>query len=362
MGKTFWVRASQKANQETLHFLGFDNRKRFIVNAILVLIAIVAIKFIGGDDQMSEEWRWLLAVGVAFVIFYIPMFVWNLLKAPGRMEATFKMEAKEREVILQSERDEALRLVEQLKVPSGIDVDNLIQQLKSETLIIRHNNGLEQPYSFAQVFLAIEDQLSVGISESSFRHCILDKLDMSQKEGWHIQDDNGGVTHLITVLFRCDFVERVMEEYENKHGIVFNANTVALGPTKIKSSEAKYFITKLGSKIVQELRVQSVSQLKSELVKLLHNGKDVQSKLKRLQNSTDINEQVNAGISFEGWLAEVTIIFKNTDYEKMWYEYKIVNWEKDHHMSVYLDASVRALERLADIMKLISDKEGSPSE
>ena len=86
MGKYFWYRASIRANRETCHFLGVDNIKRLIVSFILFGVSIYVIQLIGGNPQMNDELRWGLAGITATAIFYIPMFIWNLVKAPGRME------------------------------------------------------------------------------------------------------------------------------------------------------------------------------------------------------------------------------------------------------------------------------------
>lgn len=86
MGSYFWWRATARANGETCRSLGIGHPKRLIINAILLILAIVVIKFIGVTGQMNEEWRWAVAVLVASTTFYIPMFVWNLFKAPGHME------------------------------------------------------------------------------------------------------------------------------------------------------------------------------------------------------------------------------------------------------------------------------------
>jgi len=102
------------------------------------------------------------------------------------------------------------------------------------------------------------------------------------------------------------------------------------------------------------------THIKLDLVKLFHDGKDCHAKLKRVQNNTNITEQVSAQIHFESWFTDVTNALKNTDYEKMWYENKMVDYQKDQ-ISEYLSVSDRALERLESIMKLTSHKEDSQS-
>ncbi len=94
MGNFFWCRAITRAHKETCHFLGIGNLKRLTISGILATIAVIVIKFIGVTGQMNEEWRWILAVIVAAIIFYVPMFFWNLIKAPGRMEVDVQTQNK----------------------------------------------------------------------------------------------------------------------------------------------------------------------------------------------------------------------------------------------------------------------------
>jgi len=109
--------------------------------------------------------------------------------------------------------------------------------------------------------------------------------------------------------------------------------------------------------------VKTKGQLQSDLVKLLHDGKDILAKLKQAQNidpRTNVQPQVTSEIYFEAWFANVTKALANTDFKKIWYENKVVNY-RDHSLSNYIGASERALERLESILQLASHKEGSQS-
>ena len=97
-------------------------------------------------------------------------------------------------------------------------------------------------------------------------------------------------------------------------------------------------------------------ELRLKLVKLLHNGKDIQAKLKQAQNidpRIDSSPQVSAEIHFESWLADVSNALQNTEFKKVWYEHKSVDYHYDS-LTDYIDASGRALGRIEDIIKLIS--------
>ena len=105
-------------------------------------------------------------------------------------------------------------------------------------------------------------------------------------------------------------------------------------------------------------------ELNLDLVKLFHEGKDIQAELERVQIlsanaqvSGFISPLVSAEIHFEAWFANVTKTLENTDCKKLWYGNKVVNHEKDS-LSDYIGASKRALDRLESILQLTSHKEG----
>jgi len=102
------------------------------------------------------------------------------------------------------------------------------------------------------------------------------------------------------------------------------------------------------------------THIKLDLVKLFHDGKDIRSELEMAQDNKNTNEQASAEIHFESWFTDVTNALENTDYKKVWYENKVVDYRQDK-ISEYLSASDRALERLESIIKLISHKEDSQS-
>ena len=99
-------------------------------------------------------------------------------------------------------------------------------------------------------------------------------------------------------------------------------------------------------------------EVQLDLVKLLHEGKDIQAKLKRVQIQWSPSEQVSAEIHFEAWFTDVSNTLKNTEFLNLWYENKVVNYRKDS-ISDYIGASERALDRLESIMQLIVHKVGS---
>ena len=107
-----------------------------------------------------------------------------------------------------------------------------------------------------------------------------------------------------------------------------------------------------------EPKVEVKKEVHLELVKLLHEGKDIQAKLKNVQAQWSSFEQVGAEVEFEAWSMHVSNTLENTEFRKLWYENKVVNYRKDS-ISDYIGVSERALDRLESIMQLIADKGGS---
>ena len=100
------------------------------------------------------------------------------------------------------------------------------------------------------------------------------------------------------------------------------------------------------------------THIELDLIKLFHDGKDIRSELEMAQDNKNTNEQVSAELHFESWFADVTNALENTDYKKVWYENKVVDYRQDQ-ISEYLSASDRALERLESIIKIIPHEEDS---
>lgn len=103
----------------------------------------------------------------------------------------------------------------------------------------------------------------------------------------------------------------------------------------------------------------SERQLRLNLTRLLHDGKDIVAQLKRAQNrgpSTGVQSQVSAEISFEAWCSRVHSTLKNTALKKLWYEQKPVDYRKDS-LSDYISESERALERAETILKNLPSQE-----
>lgn len=93
----------KRAFTDTLLQFGYHNLRniwRFIVPTVL---ALLIIRYIGGEVQMNEELRWIIATLIAVVVVFSVTFLFNLIRAP----VYIKFE-KEREPQLIVEQDTAV--------------------------------------------------------------------------------------------------------------------------------------------------------------------------------------------------------------------------------------------------------------
>ena len=105
--------------------LGFDSPKPLV----LLLLATLLIGFMGGSQQMTEELRWIIAVAGAMSTVYVPAFVWNLLKAPERMEAQQALAQQ----AIEEERDQLQApLNDKQQRPASLDFLGILLQRGSD--------------------------------------------------------------------------------------------------------------------------------------------------------------------------------------------------------------------------------------
>lgn len=168
------------------------------------------------------------------------------------------------------QRNEARELVEQQRKPSDREVTDAIRLLEAEKLVFKNNEEEERSYSFSQVFLALADQLSTGISSIQFEDKISKGLNIDERGGWYFPYKDEGITHLIGMLDQNGLVERRNEEYQRMvsdypldltEAIMKARNTFRPKPPQHleKGTEVKYYISPLGSRVVLKLRQQLTS-------------------------------------------------------------------------------------------------------
>jgi len=225
--------------KESLWRRGWNDTKNIWTSwPFYILDAVVAV-VIGG----VFGWYW----GLAIVIFGT-ICVW--------MGATARAPVKQ--------RDEARELVEQQRKPSDSEVADTIRLLETETLVLKNNEEEERSYSFAQVFSAIADQLTIGVSLNGFGGRIQEALDLDANEGWFIP--NKIITHLFGVLDQNALVDRHNEEYQRMVGGLTDAFTAYTYPQPkehlSKGTVTKYYLSPLGRRVIQQLRQQSTAHKK----------------------------------------------------------------------------------------------------
>lgn len=99
----YWHRVVQRANRDTLLFLGFGSPRRFTISVIILALVVLIIQSAGGSQQLNDEIGWLITLLWVMAVFYLPPFLWNLSYAPSRMERDAKQMASDRDRVLQSE-------------------------------------------------------------------------------------------------------------------------------------------------------------------------------------------------------------------------------------------------------------------
>ena len=231
--------------RESLWRRGWNDTKAIWTSwPFYILDAVVAV-VIGG----ILGWYW----GLAIVIF--GMFcVW--------IGATARAPVKQ--------RNEARELIEQQRKPSDSEVIDAIGLLEAETLVLKNNEGEESSYSFSQVFLALADQLSIGFSSIQFEDKIRKGLNINEKGSWYFPYANEGIPHVIGMLTQSNLVDRRSEEYQHMtrdypqditEFLTGGKNLFQSKPPQHleKGTEVKYYLSPLGFRVIQKLRLQSVA-------------------------------------------------------------------------------------------------------
>lgn len=195
-----------------------------------------------GISDFEQIVRAIIGGLIGLVAALLLILIWNLFRAPYR------------------QRNEARNMVRQLSVPSDNEVIDSILLFQTESLVTKHNNGKERSYSFTKVFLAIADQLSVGIPLNRFEEKIRKGLGIDEREGWYFPYEDEGITHLIGMLVQNALVERHNEEDQHMtRELVSGVAGLYLTPDAhlVKNTEVKYYLSPLGATVVQQLCLQS---------------------------------------------------------------------------------------------------------
>lgn len=204
------------------------------------LVNIASVDASTGEIVIRSVFGGLGGLATAFFV----ILVWNFFRAPYK------------------QRNQARELVEQQKKPSDSEVTDIIGLLETEKLELKHNNGEERSYSFTEIFLAIADQLCIGISSTNFETIIKNGLPIDEKEEWYFPYEDEGITHLIGVLVQNTLIECRNEEYQHMQREVVSGMTgIYMTPDAhlVKDTTVKYYLLPLGSRVIQQLRQQATS-------------------------------------------------------------------------------------------------------
>ncbi len=90
----YWWQVIRRALFGTIVFLGFSRPSRFAIALALFVVAIVILQAIGGKSQMEAEIRWGLATLITAGVFFIPIFIVNLLLTPAKLDQQRKNEVQ----------------------------------------------------------------------------------------------------------------------------------------------------------------------------------------------------------------------------------------------------------------------------
>jgi len=72
----------KRAWKDTWPAIGIHNKGNAIRSIVLVVIALLLVRYLGGQPQMSEELRWIVSSGIAVVVVFFGTFLFNLVRAP----------------------------------------------------------------------------------------------------------------------------------------------------------------------------------------------------------------------------------------------------------------------------------------
>jgi hypothetical protein len=83
---TYWTRVRVRAWTDTLRDCGFRDMRTSVVKIIWIIIGLVIALYLGGAEVLIEH-AGKLGTGIAvFLVFFIILFLWNLVTAPAKLQ------------------------------------------------------------------------------------------------------------------------------------------------------------------------------------------------------------------------------------------------------------------------------------
>jgi len=83
---TYWTRVRVRAWTDTLRDCGFRDVRTSVVKIIWIIIGLVVALYLGGAEVLIEH-AGKFGTGIAvFLVFFIILFLWNLVTAPAKLQ------------------------------------------------------------------------------------------------------------------------------------------------------------------------------------------------------------------------------------------------------------------------------------
>src|SRR5262249_28479751 len=83
---TYWTRVRVRAWTDTLRDCGFRDKRTSVVKIIWIIIGLGVAWYLGGANVLIEH-AGKFGTGIAvFLVFFIVLFSWNLVTAPGKLQ------------------------------------------------------------------------------------------------------------------------------------------------------------------------------------------------------------------------------------------------------------------------------------
>jgi DNA-binding HxlR family transcriptional regulator len=320
-----WETASHRAWKDTKNWVVSSFIAWILAFIITVGSGVLAAIFIPTTASIFKQSIYgAIGAVIALASFLVITYVILLLAAPYK------------------QRDEARLELNKMKV-SGDEISRVIKQLSELNMQIKGDNK-----NYSYMLMECADKLAVG--------------------GIIIDPATPAPVYRILADHKYELEERpLLKGMVHSQLLGFLRQLVVEGIVERKNIgtapyyEETFYLTEFGRQVINRMkRLKEKKTYELDLVKLFHDGKDVQAKLKRVQEHWNASDQVTAELYFEVWFTDVSHALQNTKFISVWNDNKVVNYQKDS-LSDYIEASDRALNRLDSIVKLASRKEDSQS-
>ena len=212
----FWWRVFKRANTETLQLLGFHSFQRFFVTAVVFILAILFIRLVGGYQQMNEEAKWIIAILAATGIVYLPLFIYNLLATPYRMECEANETASKKENVLKEVNKALLEQVATKK--RRTEISNELAEIFQQATYFMSKKDIQNEDELKKWEGDVEkwenriiSYIEKNVSLSDARLMTYVKIHTSPKFGYAYNDLHNSELHFLSK--RMEMLKEIIERY-----------------------------------------------------------------------------------------------------------------------------------------------------